>query len=144
MDSLPFRLNFSSVPDHASERYEVMVFNNFLYVCRNLLAPFPFILCENKTKISRKFGVFPMVPMACQCHPKFPHWLPLVTIVTIGTNGMTPMVCQCLSMATNGFYHWQQILMTTNENDEQIGTERKEMTSMFSVSRVQTPYLANF
>ena len=50
----------------------------------------------------RAFGVLPIVPMACQCRPKFRQWLPLV-----------PMVCQCLPMATNGFYHLQPILQTT-------------------------------
>ena len=35
-----------------------------------------------------------MVPMACQCRPKFRHWLPLVTVGTIG-----------MPMFTNG-YQW--------------------------------------
>ena len=51
------------------------------------------------TYIQSAFGVLPMELMACQCRSKFRHWLPLV-----------PMVCQCLPMATIGFYHWQPIL----------------------------------
>ena len=64
-------------------------------------------------------------------------------------------------MATNGVYHWQSIMqatysvgkitnapndvifnITTNENDEQIRAEMKEMTLLSQCQWMQTPDLA--
>ena len=82
-----------------------------------------------------------MIPMACQCRPKFRHWLPWVTIVTnvmtMFTNDYQCFVPLAANLERRQNYQrakGRHFKMTINENDEQIDAEMKEMTTIFSVS----------